>query len=195
MKSAKRLRGIIRFCRENSLLLILLIMMLIGAYGGVVSASTGGATPQAELIQGTLAGFCTGIGRSALMPTVLLGVLFLAGLTAFGVPFALAVPPFFGLGIGSTAAAYYATGWRGVWTMTVLLLPRAVCCAACLTAGAVASVRMSVRLCRQLTPGGGMGGVWPAYRQYRRRFLLLAAVTAAGAAGDTVWRFLIGKVV
>ena len=65
---------------------------------------------------------------------VLLGVLYLLGLWACGVPFILLVPLFHGVGLGMTEAHYYSTGIGGVTVVAALVMPVGLLSAAVLAA-------------------------------------------------------------
>ena len=59
-------------------------------------------------------GGMSGLLSSCLSPLILLGLLFLVGLSACGAPVILLVPLFYGLGLGMTEAYYYSTGAAGI---------------------------------------------------------------------------------
>ena len=112
---------------------------------------------------------------------VLLGVLYLLGLWACGVPFILLVPLFHGVGLGLTEAHYYHTGLSGVGVVAALVMPVGLLNGAVLIAACAESVRLSSNLSRQLLPGGAEGSLWSGFRLYSLRFLLFLAA-ARGVA-------------
>lgn len=190
-------RNFWRFLVRNQRLLWLLGLLLVGVEIGCL-VFRAAFRPLAAALDGLLtpsvpaAGFA-GMFRmmtASCFPTLLLLLLlFLAGLSACGVPLALAVPLFFGMGLGLTEAYYFAQGSWGVGYVALLVLPHTLAAAVGLLMASAESVRMSTRLCRQLLPHQSLcGGLWPDLKLYLARFLLCAGLVFAAGALDTVLR-------
>ena len=122
---------------------------------------------------------------------LLLLILFLAGFSACGAPLALAVPPFFGMGVGLSEAYYYARLTDGVRYVALFYMPHALLILIALLIGCSGAVKMSVQLCRQLLPRKSIGGdLWREVKMYAARFLLAAGLIFAAGAVDAVLRLL-----
>lgn len=174
-----------RFLSQNQRLLWLLGIFLSGAALGCL-VFRAACQPLAEVLKPLLtpsapppglSGLLRGVSNACFSTASLLAVLFLAGLSVCGAPVALAVPLFFGMGIGVSEAYYFAQGAWGVGYAALLLLPPALPSAAALLMACAESMRMSVLLCRQVLPRqGSCGGLWPHFRLYLARFLICAAI-------------------
>ena len=132
-------------------------------------------------VQAGATGWFRALGEACFSTVVLLGVLYLLGLWACGVPFILLVPLFHGVGLGMTEAHHYAKGVSGVAAVATLVMPVGLLSAAVLVAACAESLRLSAALSRQLLPGGAEGGLWGGFRLYSLRFLLFF-VAALGVA-------------
>lgn len=190
-------RNVWRFLVRNQRLLWLLGLLLLGVEIGCL-VFRAAPRPLAAALDGLLtptkpaAGFA-GMFRlmtASCSPTLLLLLLlFLAGLSACGAPLAVAVPLFFGMGLGLTEAYYFAQGGWGVGYVALLVLPHTLSAAVGLLMATAESVRLSTRLCRQMLPGQSLGGgLWPDFKLYLARFLLCAGLLFAAGALDTVLR-------
>lgn len=191
-------RNLWRFLVHNQRLLWLLCLFLGGVeIGCLVFQATG--EPLSLALDGLLAPTVLDAGFAGLFhrmtasccPAVLLLLcLFLAGLSVCGAPAALAVPLFYGMGLGLTEAYYYAQGGWGVGYVALLILPATLPAAIALLMACAESVRMSTLLCRQLLPRqGSCGNLWPSFRLYLARFLLCFGLLFAAGALDTVLRW------
>ncbi len=144
-------------------------------------------------VEGDWRGWLAALWDRVFSAVLLLGILFLLGLSPCGAPFALAVPLFHGLGLGLLEAYYYSGGLDGVLTAAVIVMPHGLLTAAVLCAATVESLRLSAGLGRQLLPTGADGGLWSVFRVYYLRFLLfLPAVIAVGLA-DILVRVIVGR--
>ncbi len=123
----------------------------------------------------------------------LLAGLFLLGLWPCGAPFALAVPLFYGLGLGLTEAYFYSLGGRGVLQAALLVMPRGLLTAVVLAMACVESLRLSALLARQLLPSTAGGGVAPAFRLYCLRFLLFFLAAVFVGLADVLLRVVCGR--
>lgn len=176
------------FLADNQLLLLFLALLLIGVVcGSYLYGDTAIASP-IRPIKASVLPMLRALGESVLLPGMLLVLLFLAGLTAYGAPIPLLVPLFFGLGIGLTQGYYYAMGIAGVGLSCLFILPRGLITAVGLLMACAESWRMSLRLGRQLMPGGAMGSMWPSFRLYSIRFLLFLAIVLAASVVDVALR-------
>lgn len=190
MKKRRRM-SIGTFAADNQLLLLFLSLLLIGMVGGSSLFHTvddGHLSLAITAVSPTFAAMARAWGESMLMPTVLIVLLFLAGLTAFGVPIAVAVPLFFGLGIGLVQGYHYAQGLVGMGLSCLLILPRCMVAAVGVLMACAESFRMSVRFSRMLLPVGAIGSMWLPFRLYLIRFLLFIGIAAVSAVIDVVLR-------
>lgn len=192
-KSTGRVR---RFFASNYRTLAFLALPLMGCLFGslLYGAVQGSAWIRLLPIGGvprTFGAICSAFWSSCFQPLLLLALLFVAGLSACGVPVALATPVFWGIGLGLTLAYYYAVGWSGVGVTAAVLLPHSVMEAVALIMGAAECFRMSVRFAAVLLPHSAhCGGLWQPFRLYAMRFLLLALLLFGAAALDVGMRLL-----
>ncbi len=189
--TTRRRKQAIAFATENRRLFPFVGLFLFGVLVGVlvyVAAARPAEDWMALLrMSGAVDGWQSGLSAlwSSLLSVVfLLGGLFLLGFWPCGVPFILLIPLFYGLGLGLTEAYYYSLGGQGVIAVLLMVMPHGLLSAAVLVAAAVESMRMSVRLSRQLLPCATCGGLWTAFRLYCLRFLLfLCAAVFVGLIG------------
>ncbi|MBR3778884.1 MAG: hypothetical protein IKL13_04060 [Clostridia bacterium] len=184
--TTRRQREMQHFMADNRRLFPFAILFLAGVGVGVAVYLTAKHSLPSDLLTLTpvgagAAGWMHTLGEACFSTVVLLGVLYLLGLWACGVPFILLVPLFHGVGLGLTEAYYYGTGPHGVLTVAVLVMPVGLLSAAVLAAACAESLRLSAGLSRQLLPGGAEGGLWNGFRLYSLRFLLFLAA-AMGVA-------------
>ena len=185
-------REIARFLADNRRLFPFVGLLLVGVVAGVTvypavnpPESWLALTPVGE----GFAGWGQALWSSAFSTITMLTALYLLGLWGCGAPFILAVPLFYGLGLGLTEAHYYARGPQGVLTVALLLLPVSLLTGTLLTAAGVQSLRLSLRLSRQLLPGGE-GNLWNSFRLYSLRFLLFLAGAVVVGLTDVLLRAL-----
>ncbi len=185
------------FLEQNRRLLIFLALLLAGVLGGVLIFTVSHETLAHELslmldipaIQGGFKGGMSVLFSSCFSTFVLLLVLFLAGLTAYGAPVTAIVPVFFGLGIGMTEAYYYGAGRLGILFVAVLVVPRTLVAATALLMGCSESLRMSLLLSGQLLPSSAhCGGLWQDFRLYGVRFLVFFGLAFAAGVVDVCLR-------
>lgn len=193
------LRRCRQFILSHSRLVLFLALLLAGIAAGCCFFSAYGRDDTAFLSRIlTMAplqiGFRTALSalyHSCFLPVLLLLILFVCGLSACGLPVVLIVPFFFGLGIGMSEAYYYSTGWRGVLTVAVLLLPQLLIKSASLLMASAESMRMTLLFSGQLLPqrsaGGGMN---QHFRLYVLRFFIFLLVALAAGVVDVLLRFL-----
>ena len=174
-----------RFLSQNQRLLWLLGLFLSGAALGCLvfhAACQPLAEALAPLLTPTppapgLSGLLRGVSTACFSTMALLAVMFLSGLSVCGAPVTLAVPLFYGMGLGVSEAYYFAQGAWGVGYVALLLLPPALPSAAALLMACAESVRLSFLLCRQVLPRqGSCGGLWSHFRLYLARFLICAVI-------------------
>lgn len=192
-KSTGRVR---RFFVSNYRTLLFLALPLIGCLFGLFLYSVVRGSDWARLlpiraVPKTFGAICSAFWSSCFQPLLLLAVLFVAGLSACGVPIALATPVFWGIGLGLTQAYYYASGWAGVGITAAVLLPHSVMEAVALLMGTAECFRMSLRFTAVLLPHSAhCGGLWQPFRLYAMRFLLLTLLLFGAAAVDVGMRLL-----
>ena len=183
-------REIARFFADNRRLFPFVGLLLTGVMAGV-AVYPAVNPPQSWLaltpVGDGLGGWGQALWNSSFSTFTMLAALYLLGLWGCGAPFILAVPVFYGLGLGLTEAHYYTHGPQGVLSVALLVLPVGLLTGALLTAAGVQSLRLSLRLSRQLLPGGE-GCLWDAFRLYSLRFLLFLAGAVAVGLIDVVLR-------
>ena len=146
-------------------------------------------------VDGSTVGWLSAWGSRCFGGLGLLALLYLLGLWACGAPFVLAVPLFYGMGLGLTEAYYYAMGQRGVLAVAAVILPHGLLTAAVLVTAAAESLRLSAHLSRRLLPEGAEAeGLWSHFRLYSLRYLLFLAAAAVIGALDTLLRLLFGNI-
>ena len=125
------------FFGENRRLLLFLLLFLTGTVLGVIVFMMTHEQLADDLLlmfgqPAGISGFQEGISvlfASCLSSFVLLALLFLGGLSAYGAPLAFLVPLFFGLGLGLTEAyQYQLRGSMGIVYVAVLVLPHTLAC-------------------------------------------------------------------
>lgn len=192
----KRTSRIGRFLRENRRLLLFLLLPLAGVVCGLLLYAPTGDTVWGKLvvIEPVPSGFhgvFSQFWSSCFQPMLLLCVLFVAGLSACGVPVALLVPAFWGIGLGLTQAHYAAEGLGGLAVIAAVLLPHSVMEAVVLLMAASECFRMSVRFAASLLPRSAhCGGLWQDFRMYAVRFLLLLLLLLGASVLDVGMRLL-----
>lgn len=187
---------IARFISDNRRLLLFLLLPLIGCvcglllYGTVRNADWAGLLTIGR-VPANVSGVFSQFWSSCFQPILLLALLFVSGLSACGIPAALVVPVFWGIGLGLTEAYYCATGFGGVAVVAAVLLPHSVMEAVALLMGASECFRMSVRFAASLLPRSAhCGGLWQEFRLYAVRFLLLILLLLGAGALDVGMRLI-----
>lgn len=191
--TTRRKREIQHFVTDNRRLFPFAALFLAGVGVGVAVYLTAGHDLPSDLltlapVDAGVTGWMHALGESCFSTVVLLGMLYLLGLWACGVPFILLVPLFHGVGLGLTEAHYYSTGMGGVTTVATLVMPIGLLSAAVLAAACAESLRLSTCLSRQLLPGGAEGGLWSGFRLYSLRFLLFLAAAVGVAVIEVLLR-------
>ena len=192
----KRTTAVKRFFSENQRLLFLLLLPLLGCVGGMVLYGSVCSAEWAQLL--VIRRIPSGFGQvmlqffaSCFQPLVLLFLLFVAGLSACGLPVAVVVPLFWGVGFGLTLATCYTNGWGGVALSAVVLLPRSVMEAVALLMAASECLHMSLRFTALLLPRSAhCGGLWQEFRLYGLRFVVLVLLLFLAGALDVGMRLL-----
>ena len=194
--TTRRQREMQHFVTDNRRLFPFVALFLAGVGTGVVVFLATAPTLPSDLL--TLSPVGTGAGRwlsalweSCFSTVVLLGVLYLLGMWACGVPFILLVPLFHGVGLGLTEAFYYRTGLRGVAVVAGLIMPVGLLNAAVLVAACAESVQLSACLSRRLLSHGEGEGLYGRFRLYGLRFLLFLGVAMIVALIEVLLRRLV----
>ena len=194
--TTRRQREVKHFITDNRRLFPFVALLLAGVGAGVaVFVTTMHALPTDLLTlspTGTgITGWLGTLWEACFSTVVLLGVLYLLGLWACGVPFILLVPLFHGVGLGMTEAHYYHTGLSGVGVVAALIMPMGLLNGAVLIAACAERVRLSSNLSRQLLPGGAEGSLWSGFRLYSLRFLLFLTAAIGGAIVEVLLRQIV----
>lgn len=120
-------------------------------------------------------------------------VLFICGVSVFGVffiPFALF---FRGLGLGMVMGYLYASfGWNGFFYSLALILPHAFLSSVVLVVMARESIRVSLRLSRVLLPNAKPAALWPSFKLYCIRGGVIVILLCACALLDSTLTVLFG---
>ncbi|MCL2488153.1 MAG: hypothetical protein FWE80_05655 [Oscillospiraceae bacterium] len=126
-------------------------------------------------------------------PLILLLILFLTGLSVCGAPAAVAVPFFYGMGLGLSESYFYAAGGRhGIAHTALAVLPPALIAAFALLMASAETLRMSLALGGQLLPGSAeQGGLWPAFRLYLARFTVSAGLIFLSGVVEVLLKMLL----
>ena len=194
--TTRRRREMKSFVADNRRLFPFVLLFLVGVGMGVGVYMTAdhlvptdwlALPPVGEGVRGWL----TALGEAGFSTAALLGVLFLLGLWACGVPFILLVPLFHGVGLGLTEAYYYGMGWQGVGLVAALVMPIGLLSTAVLVAACAESLHLSVCLSRRLLPGDAEEGLWSRFRLYSLRFLLFLGAAVAVALIEVLLRRLL----
>ena len=188
------------FLRTNRRLMLFLCLFIGGVIAGIalfLGAYRLWEAPLRQILTPAamgkgLSGAARSVLSSCFSPGLLLLMLLLAGLSAYGLPVTLIVPFFYGVGLGVTEAYLYAAGC-GVGYVAALVLPHSLLAATALLIAAAQSARFSLLLSGQLLPGSSrLGGLWQDFRQYLLKMLLCAAVVGISGILDVLLRFLMG---
>lgn len=194
--TTRRKREMQHFLTDNRRLFPFVVLFLAGAGLGVgayitaadaLPAALTALSPVGEGVRGWLAA----MGEACFSTVVLLGVLFLLGLWACGVPFILLVPLFHGVGLGLTEAYYYRTGMGGVALVATLVMPIGLLSGGVLIAACAESVQLSLCLSRRLLPNGDTGDLWSRFRLYGLRYLLFLGAALVVALAEVLLRRLL----
>lgn len=192
--TTRRKREMQHFVADNRRLFPFIALFLAGVGVGVAVFLSAFDTLPTDLLAlspiGTK-GWLGTLWETCFSTVVLLGVLYLLGLWACGVPFILLVPLFHGVGLGLTEAYYYHTGPHGIATVATLVMPVGLLSGAVLIAACVESTRLSSCLSRQLLPGGTEGDLWSSFRLYSLRFLLFLGAAAVVALIEVLLRQIV----
>ena len=194
--TTRRKREMQHFLTDNRRLFPFAVLFLAGVGLGVGAYITAAdALPQALMTLAPVgegaSGWFAAWGEACFSTVVLLGVLFVLGLWACGVPFIVLVPLFHGVGLGLTEACYYHTGLSGVAVVATLVMPVGLLSGAVLIAACAESVQLSLSLSRRLLPHGDEGDLWSRFRLYGLRFLLFLGAAVAVALLEVLLRRLI----
>ena len=195
----KRTTRIKHFLRDNYRLLLFLLLPVSGIVCGMclypALRESGWSTLVAvEPIKGGFAAVLSQWSRCLFQPLLLLVVLFLAGLSVCGLPLSLLVPLFWGLGLGVVQAAEFGQGFMGLAVSAAVFLPHSVMETVALLMAAAECFRMSWRFITVLSPRlARCGGLWPEFRLYSVRYLLLCLLLFAAAALDVIMRLLCAR--
>ena len=189
-------REIQHFVTDNRRLFPFVALFLVGVAVGVGAYLTTAAELPADLLAlspvgaGAL-GWLRGWGEACFSTVVLLGVLFLLGLWACGIPFIMLVPLFHGVGLGLTEAFYYRMGMSGVAVVATVVMPIGLLSGVVLIAACAESVQLSACLSRRLLSLDGGEGLLSRFRLYGLRFLLFLGVAIVVALFEVLLRRLL----
>ncbi len=187
---------LVTFVRTRRQLLLWLALLLTGVLLGTRFYAVYGVK-EAQFLQTVLAlqpvdagwgGIARAVYDSLFLPVTLLIVLFFCGLSACGAPLIVAVPLFFGLGLGMSEAYYYSTGWQGVVSALIILLPQMFLKTAALIPAVGESMRMTLRLSRTLFHSETAVDMQTHFRVYVLRFLVCGCIALLGGILDVLLR-------
>lgn len=186
--SKHRLRAFARFCSNNGSLLFLVFLVLCGAVLGCSAFSMLPTEDQSFLSSilsspsnvSDVSSGCTAVLSAVFGNGILLFLLFLFGLTAFGGPLIVLTELFYGFCIGTAESqAFYQGGF--IATAVHVVIPMTLSGIALVISGCQ-SMQMSCTFTKQLLPSGAhCGGMWHPFRNYLLRFMCCMLI-ALGAA-------------
>ncbi len=189
-KSRRRnFRRAVRFINQNGQLLFLTAILLCGAVlGSCLYFSL--STERRQLLDSLFltspslpkdfSEGCIAVVSSSFSVLLLLTMLFLLGLTAYGCPLILLMPLLFGFGIGTSVCYAYETTSFMLMFVTVLF-PVCIMAVAVLIA-TIQSLHMSCLFSRQLLPSyAHCGSLWHDFKTYLLRFMLCALIAVVAA--------------
>ncbi len=193
----KRTNSWLRFFVQNRRLLLFLILPLVGCIVGMLLYHSlpeeWAALLPVRAVEGSVSGVFSGWLNTCVQPICLLVLLFIAGLSVCGAPLVVCVPVFWGIGLGLCQAHYLSDGVKGWLTIAVALLPAAVLELVALLMACSEALRMTLLVAVQLLPRSAhCGGLWPDFRLYSMRFLLLLAILLGASALDVLLRLVCG---
>lgn len=199
----RRRRRRTQFYKENRRLFPFVGTFLLGVALGVAvyvstpSADGWGDLLRVEAVRGGFAAAMRALVGSCFSTITLLAVLYLLGLWACGAPFVLAVPLFYGLGLGLTEAYYYGLGAAGIPIVAAVVAPCGLLHAAVLVMAGAESLRLSLMLTHRLLPVPKetvatvpSAGLWKDFRLYSLRFLLFLAGAVGVGMVEVLLRWL-----
>lgn len=193
----KRTTRLKHFLRDNYRLLLFLLLPSLGVIGGMLLypvVRDGGWVVTVQPLSGGFTGALAAWSASLFQPLLLLVLLFFSGLSACGMPIALLVPLFWGIGLGVVQAAEYEAGLIGLAVSAAVFLPHSVMETVVLLMAAAECFRMSCRFATVLSPRfAHCGGLWQEFRLYGVRYLLLCMLLFAAAALDVILRLLCAR--
>lgn len=199
--SVYRSHRVHHFCRTHRRLLLLLGLLLGGVVAGCVLFRSYAAGENAVLdalltvprAETNVRAAFAALYNACFQIAVLLLVLFFVGLSACGLPVILAVPVFFGLGLGMGEAYYYSNGWKGVLTGVLLLLLPSLFKGAALLMAASESMRMTCIIgARLLEKEPAPSGLYADFRLYRLRFAVFFLIALVGGIAQVLLGMVIG---
>lgn len=195
--SSARLRQYQKFFKTHKRLVLFLALLLAGFVAGCCLFNRYGKTESAFLgtvltisrLDTDVKSLASAVYHSCFSPVLLLILLLFCGLSACGLPVILAVPVFFGMGVGMSEAYYYSTGWHGVLLTVVLLLPQVILKSTALLMASAESMRMTLLFSGQLLPHQtACGGLNKDFRLYILRFLIFFFMIVAAGITDVLLR-------
>lgn len=193
----RRTNSLRKFVVQHKRLLWFLILPIIGCVSGLLLYPSLSQTLPAEWlaliplqpVQGTFPGLFTAWLSSCFQMLCLLLLLFLSGLSAGGMPIAVIIPLFWGIGLGMTEAYYVQQGLGGLLVLATVLLPPSIIKLVALLMACSESLRLSLLIMVQLLPRAAhCGGLWRDFRMFGARFLLLLMLTLGAGVLDVLLR-------
>lgn len=186
-----------QFCRANGQLLFLVVIVCLGAIVGTLTYNLlssehrasfasliSHATVPTDFVEG-----CVAVLSSGFYGWLLLMVLFLLGLTAYGCPLIVLVPLIFGFCIG--VAECHAFAFLGVWAMFARVLIPVLITGIAIVIAAGQALKMSCSFSRQLLPSHAhCGGLWQDFKVYLIRFAVCLLIALAGAIVAVLLRLM-----
>lgn len=195
----KRTNSLTAFVTANRSQLVLWVVLLVGCvlgmvlYGGAKDALPNRLALWVKpmVVTGNFQDMIRQIVASCFQALALLLVLFMGGLSAYGMPIACVVPLFWGMGLGMTLGYYYTQGGSGVLFSALLVLPHSLVEGIAILLGSAQSLQLSWQLSRQLLPHSAhCGGLWQPFRAYCIRFCAFSLIPVFAGLMDVGMRFL-----
>lgn len=188
-------RSLARMVKSNWLMYAMAALIIVGMTVGAVLARNGECLSYQGVSmivkeytsQRDLQTFwqCFISSLEAILP--FFAVLFLSGLSVLGaicVPFVMF---FRGLGLGLILGYLYGTfGWQGVGYSLLLILPYGFAASVALMFAAREGIRFSFRLTSQMMPSTKPSSMWPSFRLFCIRCLIIFIVLCIASFFDSV---------
>lgn len=187
-----------RFLWQHIWMLVFLCLFFIGVgigcsvYVGLTEEKRSLLTEVLSIraIVPSFGGFLSAVFSNLLFPTILIGILICAGLSACGAPIVGVVPILYGMGIGMIEA-FYCMAENSVWVLIALVIPSTLLGVWTLLMACSEALRMTMRLAGQLLPSSKVSGnLWNELKLYFFRFLIFWVLSIGVALLQVLLRWL-----
>ncbi len=184
----KSIRFSVRFLKKNTLVFLLILFILSGAFIGTIlfdSLDGFGENGMFSHITNTeiptdFFSACKAVCNSSFCFLLFLTALFLMGLTSFGCPIILLTVVIYGFWIGVSQAQMFVE--CGFWPMIVFVHCPMILSGIAVLIAAKQSILMSCLFSRQLLPfSAHCGSLWHDFKRYLTVYLICSGIVVAAA--------------